>query len=832
MEAISAVASFIAIGKALAATPKIIDILKSPFGAKHEMIQLTNELVLLNEFGIRIRERIQDLPDDPRFQIPQCISLSMIEANMASIISQLEELCRKCQQEARGNGPIKVSRVRWFLYRPKITSLSKRATMNREYLHAILDSASFFASTSNGRMLLDIHTIITTHTQQPSRTLAPLQFMNQENHGNKSPARIISDGDSSEAIASTTDTTIITQETSSQLTSSNVSREGSLCVNYDEEAVENHEPLVQITAALRRVCAKDCGCQCHSSTSRTRPHPATSVIYGWLNSVYNGAPRSGAQSCDVPTCQRARSPRHFNFRVPLLFCSRVLEATLSFSSIVGAGASLHLRVPRIISDCENIGFYIMKGNTEGICWEMSYRRLSPFDQIGGTNILYYLLRWRVYDSIPFILNGAMSILRGTDTGKQAAVLARYYMSYCRPDSREQTILREVIALDDESEDDSWPVHEAVRRGGDLIKALKESPDDIDVLDNTGNTPLHLALLRCDNAAMQILISQGANLNCFDIRGHTPLRLALLLLGYDQAQLLIDGGCDINVVDYLRISALRGVATSASKGSAKAVSLLLNHGVNTFDCFGNALHWLAAAGSAADIEEKFHLFVDAGVNIEGENRFNRTVLMEALYSRNGHMLRLLVGAGYRFDGLPSNKNALIQAAWYGYTESIDTIEQTKFTADVRMRNEYGRTPLETFEWRMDADPVKDAIYPLLDDDIEAFWKLLQGVRDRYLTAEIQALEKVIAHIEAEETGIARETLQSVIQEKLDWNIPAEYRTFRAIDVQIKEGMAEAAIESLEEFIEVSEDRIGSHPQDGDYFYQCGDWNQGLVIQDAQ
>ncbi|KAF3063705.1 Serine/threonine-protein phosphatase 6 regulatory ankyrin repeat subunit C [Daldinia childiae] len=410
------------------------------------------------------------------------------------------------------------------------------------------------------------------------------------------------------------------------------------------------------------------------------------------------------------------------------------------------------------------------------------------------------------------------------------MMARYLMDFKGPDNRQQVILREVIALDDESVYDSWPVHEAIRTGGDLIEALKESPEDINILDHAGNTPLHLAVLNYDDAAMQILISHGANMNSVDIFSDTPLISAARYLKYDQVRALIDSGCDINLVDDFHQSALYYAIASSSKGSANLASILLYHGASTFNYEGNALHWLAVIHDAADMEEKFNLLISAGVNVEEKNIYHRTVLMEAFYYRNGHMLRLLVGAGYRFDEFQSNENALIQAAWDGYAESIDILEQTEFTADVRMQDEDGWTPLEIFELRMRADPVKYAIHPLLEGDIESFWKLLQGVRDRYLTAEIQTLKKVITHIEAEETELARETLQSVIQEKIGWNIPAEYRTFRAIDVQIKEGMTEAAIESLEEFIEVSEERIGSHPKDNDYFYEPVD-EEGLVIQDA-
>ncbi|KAI8957808.1 hypothetical protein F5Y11DRAFT_363313 [Daldinia sp. FL1419] len=138
------------------------------------------------------------------------------------------------------------------------------------------------------------------------------------------------DGDSSEAETNSiyTSTSV---EASSQPTLSNISEEASLYMTCSEGTIQTHEPSVQTTAASQMACTKDCECKCHSRPSRARPLPATSIIYGWLRSVYNGLPRPGTQRRDVFTCRRAHSPSHFDLRIPRLFCSRVLEDTSSLN---------------------------------------------------------------------------------------------------------------------------------------------------------------------------------------------------------------------------------------------------------------------------------------------------------------------------------------------------------------------------------------------------------------------------------------------------------------------------------------------------------------------
>lgn len=296
-----------------------------------------------------------------------------------------------------------------------------------------------------------------------------------------------------------------------------------------------------------------------------------------------------------------------------------------------------------------------------------------------------------------------------------------------------------------------------------------------------------------------------------------------------AKVLVSVGCDIHALDCRGYSALY---YALQLGNGEMVSFLLSHGARlTTDCdTGNALHWLARYPSATT-EENFEMLVRAGADLMATNNRDFTPFMEALARNNKVLLRLLIDAGCKLDE-PSNGNTILNmVAFYADTGSIGIIKETEYLVDVRVLDQVGDTPLDTFEYRMgrDRSELPGRVMPPSDDDVEAFRGLLQDIRDRYLTAEIRTLETVIQYLKEQEGTLGREALQAIIQEKIHWNILSERRTFRAIDVQIKEGMTEAAIESLEEFIEVSRGRIGTDPFESDYCRSISLRDEGVVVE---
>ncbi|ORX38897.1 ankyrin repeat-containing domain protein [Kockovaella imperatae] len=78
--------------------------------------------------------------------------------------------------------------------------------------------------------------------------------------------------------------------------------------------------------------------------------------------------------------------------------------------------------------------------------------------------------------------------------------------------------------------DLYPLHEAVLTNDlDTIKALlDQSPELIDVKDDTGNTALHLAVDRGYIAIVEFLLMRHADLSVQDEDGQTPLDIATML----------------------------------------------------------------------------------------------------------------------------------------------------------------------------------------------------------------------------------------------------------------------------------------------------------------
>ncbi|KAI1392541.1 ankyrin [Hypoxylon trugodes] len=840
MEVISAVASFIAIGQVLAATPKAIDVVRSVVEVKQEMLQRLNEVELLGAMGAVVREIIQHLSNDndltAGFSIHLLNVLRSTEADLASVTSQLKTLILGCQAGRKPNGEIKVDRLKWFRYRTRIASLSERARRYLEALHQVISCTSFFAIASNRMILAGIHRN-QTHLAVPP----PLQIKSiDQNHVMDEAVSHLSEVDSEGTtqgdaiIEIDSDTESIPDDTYKPSTSVVVGH--SSVVSRNGGVMESQESLLQITAAMRGVCARNCPCRCHLSSNRSRADPATSSVYGWLKQAYNSISQFNAPSCNVFTCRRTNDPVYFNLRFPLLFCSRSIEATISFSNVVGAGASLHLRVARALSVKSYIWAEIEEGRIERVQQAIARRTISPFDADEDCSVIEHALDKHQVDIVMMLIRESMAILRNTDLAKYLATCARVALEDHYPVEHEVAMLRNVIELDEDSED-YWPIHQAVRAGGaDLAEVLEEhSSEDINALDNFGRTPLHWAAGYAYDNCVRLLLRHGANPNILDLTSkRTPLMDAAINGSVGSVKALIAGGCDVNIARADGEAALNYAIMSYVQGSAEITRILLENGARlTSPDMGNLVHILARTLTAAEVHEKFDLIVGAGAGLEEKDPvYKSTPLTRALAFNNMVMLRLLYDAGCKFEEAPNTHNDLFWLASFSEAEAIEFFNESGFTIDVRVRDNGGDTALDVMEWRLHTNPLwlPGSFRPPSYNDYHAFKKLLCDIRDRYLTAEIENLEIVVGHLKSGNSTLAREALKPVIQEKIHWDIPAERRTFRAIDVQIKEEMIEAAIESIEEFIEVSESRIRTDPFVGNYFRSCGLQDDGVVVED--
>ncbi|KAK2035324.1 hypothetical protein LX32DRAFT_647769 [Colletotrichum zoysiae] len=97
-----------------------------------------------------------------------------------------------------------------------------------------------------------------------------------------------------------------------------------------------------------------------------------------------------------------------------------------------------------------------------------------------------------------------------------------------------------------------------------------------------------------------------------------------------------------------------------------------------------------------------------------------------------------------------------------------------------------------------------------------WSL--GVRDRNLDCDVKTLQRVREYVMHEDQRGATAALASLVKQKEEWNQGGLVETYRTIRLQIREAMWDAAMESVDENIEVLQEAINKSPWDN-----CSRWD---------
>lgn len=119
------------------------------------------------------------------------------------------------------------------------------------------------------------------------------------------------------------------------------------------------------------------------------------------------------------------------------------------------------------------------------------------------------------------------------------------------------------------------IHNAAKNG-DTDFILNYS-DDIDILDNNGDTALRIAISTGQTSAVKLLIDKKANLNITGgMFGWTPLIIATYSGQIETVKMLIDAGADLNFVDNSGNTALM---TAAKKEKYEIAELLIKSGAD-------------------------------------------------------------------------------------------------------------------------------------------------------------------------------------------------------------------------------------------------------------
>jgi ankyrin repeat protein len=169
-----------------------------------------------------------------------------------------------------------------------------------------------------------------------------------------------------------------------------------------------------------------------------------------------------------------------------------------------------------------------------------------------------------------------------------------------------------------------------------IKALLEAGTDVNVADELGEKPLHIAAVRGYLQAASMLIAQGADVNGGDGRGLTPLHAAAWSGNKEVVALLIDKGADINAGDEDGVTPLHAAALA---GRSDTVALLIARGADVNVKNAEGMTPLHAAALAGD-RETVALLIAAGADVNARNNNGVTPLHTASQKGAHDIVQLL------------------------------------------------------------------------------------------------------------------------------------------------------------------------------------------------
>jgi len=94
------------------------------------------------------------------------------------------------------------------------------------------------------------------------------------------------------------------------------------------------------------------------------------------------------------------------------------------------------------------------------------------------------------------------------------------------------------------------IHAAARDGdaAQVAADLAQNPGDLNLPDDAGLTPLHLAASSCHTNVVVLLLDKGAKIDSTEKSGATPLHFAAQEGCLDAVKLLLDRGANVNARD--------------------------------------------------------------------------------------------------------------------------------------------------------------------------------------------------------------------------------------------------------------------------------------------
>ena len=298
-------------------------------------------------------------------------------------------------------------------------------------------------------------------------------------------------------------------------------------------------------------------------------------------------------------------------------------------------------------------------------------------------------------------------LVGANCGDESWTDPLYFDSSSVPISQVRMCLEEGMIANLKSPDSSnrYFLHDWADRSFNaaILPTLLDAGAELEVADEEGNTPLHIAVkdnLTSPTEIAGALIRHGANPNAQNDHGDTPLHFAATrtLEIIDIMNMLVQNGADPKIRNRNDVTAGAAVLEILTEWSwnvdvESAVRLLISLGTDPSirTPTGNSL--IIWAAEFAENPATIAVLLEAGADLNSKNGFGQTPLHVAAGSNpNQSVIRGLVAAGASLEARDEfGFTALHIAAGFSDIPSVLSVLIDE-GAGIDVRDENGQTPL--------------------------------------------------------------------------------------------------------------------------------------------
>jgi len=498
------------------------------------------------------------------------------------------------------------------------------------------------------------------------------------------------------------------------------------------------EPLVRRAS----FCDMTCICPCHRASRASTVVALLRSVMGVLAVSYAAR---GFQSCTNPSChdfQRRQQPLrdiHIIYHLPG-WLSRISVSTF-FSNNLNGGPQLNLRVYHSVSwgDGGQVSEYevvklMTQGDTEQFKRALREGRVSVRAAYGNLArpLLAFTLKLRSAPIAKLLLQAGADPFQVIGTEQSGrSVTAWAFQLFINGDPADLEVVKLFPISQYIEEMDLPPLHLSILGITHVSEsAMLQNPHymcDIDrKAGDLGYTPLHLATMRGNTAAVELLLRAGAEVNIGMESGSTPLMFASLNGHCDIVEALLRGGADVNGPDTHGRTPLHAAAAGIGGGkhALRIVSLLLEHGAdaNARDSQTQCtpLFWAASGGAQSEI---FELLLKHGADPDALDGVGASAILFAITMSNRDACRILVPRVRRGTLLAATQDGHCvvhklaisgDAEMMGiFTDHAERIRGPGSSASLHAPDVDGKTPAQLLSERKPSKEIRAAFERLLE-----------------------------------------------------------------------------------------------------------------------